>query len=375
MPDSVLSPQLNTYTDAGLNVPVSDSMLNVSPRAELEFGNNSLLNIQRLPEHLEKYYEIKDPSVVILPNGNFMMFASIGNSVRQEWQVGRFISDSPTGTWKEVPPVIFENLSGPQLCAPAVTYEEKNGQPLWKMYIQTACFEEDGVIALATSNDGHVFTGQATTVATKSSVKNNPAPVVGVYDVGVSEIMHGQEELLCMIYSGYRKVGCGDLYISFRKKHEPEESWSAAECLLTQEQVPFHNSPDYSDYEWGLEGAKLVQLSSTCFLLIGVCFMPMPREHLGNKQRVFLAVADNHQGPFTPLCTPFAPQKNEWNTGENGHPDTLIVGNDLWIVYQERYGDGKPWHLRVAQVSLEKLERDLTTALGAKKLLPQTIIN
>src|SRR5574338_1701317 len=114
---------------------------------------NHLLPVTRLPQHLPQYEEIKDPSIVALPNGQYMMYASIGNSEVQKWIVGRFLSSHPSGPWKEVSPVTFVGIEGPHLCAPAVMYEEKDGVPVFTMYIQTACFEENGVIAVATSHD------------------------------------------------------------------------------------------------------------------------------------------------------------------------------------------------------------------------------
>lgn len=333
--------------------------------------NNALLNIKRLPHLLDEYYEIKDPSVVEISEHKYMMYASVGNSQYQKWLVGRFEADSPTGQWTELEPVEFENLSGPQLCAPAITYEEIDGHPQWSMYIQTACFEEDGVIALATSTDGHHFVGVPQPLATKEHIKDSPAPIIGLYDVAVSEVKHGQEQLMCMIYSGYRRIGCGDVFMSTKKKGDQE--WSVPECVLPQEAVPFHNRPDYEHFEWGLEGAKLVQLADDCFLMIGVCFLPKPDGYLGTRQRVFFAASSSINGPFVPVGLPFAPQLNEWNTGENGHPDTLIIGETLNIIYQERSGDGKPWHLRTADFDLPQLETFLRNAIAqhAEEQTPQ----
>lgn len=323
--------------------------------------NNVLLEVKRLPEHIQHHYEIKDPSVVALADGTYMMFASVGNSITQTWLVGRFTASNLLGPWQEVAPVTFHNLEGPQLCAPAVLYSQENGQPVWTMYIQTACFEENGVIALATSTDGQNFYGQPQPQATRDMVSNPPAPVIGVYDVGVSEIKQNNEQVLCMLYSGYRRVGCGDLYLSTKKKSETQ--WSPGHCLVSQEEIPFHNHPDYEHFEWGLEGAKLIQLANDSFLLIGVCFLPLPTEYLGTRQRVFLAASTTITGPYTAIGMPFVPQANEWKTGENGHPDTIISGNDLIVIYQERSGDGKPWHLRAAVFDLMALQTFVANTL------------
>lgn len=323
------------------------------------------LNIQRLPQHLEKHYEIKDPSVVQVAPDKFMMYASVGNSIEQSWKVGRFVASNPSGVWQEIEPVEFHDLLGPQLCAPAVVYEEKDGKPLWSMYIQTACFEENGIIALATSEDGQHFYGTPQPLATKDTVEQNRFPVVGVYDVGISTINMNGEQIQCMLYSGYRRIGCGDIYLSTKRANESE--WSRGVCLLTQEDVPFHNRPDYEHFEWGLEGAKLEQLADDCFLLIGVCFVPKPNEFLGTRQRVFYAVGKTPIGPFTPIDTPFLPHNYEERLGENGHPDTLVLNDKLYVIYQQRAGNGHPWYLRVAEYGVAEFKDRLLTRWEAAR--------
>jgi hypothetical protein len=325
---------------------------------------NLLLEVNRLPQHAEFHYEIKDPSIVQVNDNRFMMFASVGNSVTQTWLVGRFEAESPEGPWTELEPVKFVDLSGPQLCAPAVTLIEEKGIQRWFMYIQTACFEEGGVIALATSDDGETFYGQPQALISRESIDNAPTDVIGVYDVGYSELKHGDQDVECMVYSGYRRVGCGDIYMSTRTKGSGE--WGPGQCILSQENVPFHNSPDYEYFEWGLEGAKIIQLADDCFVMIGVCFLPMSNEHLGKRQRVFFAVTDSLDTPFTPVNTPFEPTGFEGKFGENGHPDTLTINDTLHVIYQERHGNGEPWHLRAARYSLSELASYFRLVLGHK---------
>lgn len=319
----------------------------------MQIANQPLL-IERRTAHLEEHLEIKDPSLVKVSDNEYYLFASIGNSVTQRWQVGRFQASDPTGKWTELAPAYFTNLNGPQLCAPAVTYQQtSNRQPSWEMYIQTACFEEDGQIVRATSTDGQHFVGQSQPVVTRADIADSPQPVVGVYDVAISEVQVANQELLCLLYSGYRQVGCGDIYASYKPKTATDQAWSKGQLLLAQEQVPFHNAPRDEHFEWGLEGAKLIQLAADCFVLIGVCFLPQGAGASGTRQRVFLAAASQLSGPYLPLGLPFRPSQGQ---GENGHPDTLIEGNQLWVIYQERRGDGQPWYLRQAVLDLPSLE-------------------
>lgn len=336
---------------------------------------NSLLPVSRLPEHLREYSEIKDPSVVALPNEQYMMFASIGDSRTQRWIVGRFIASHPAGPWQEISPVKFIGISGPQLCAPAVMYEQQNGQAKFTMYIQTACFEENGVIAVATSDDGETFSGVSASVITREKIDEEDKKktnVVGVYDAGICEVTINGENRVVMLFSGYRRVGCGDIYMSWKKKDAPESEWTIGKRILAQEDVPFHNKPDYEAFEWGLEGAKIIQVSEKCFLMIGVCFLPLPNEYAGSRQRVFFAASTSIHGPFVPIGTPFQPQKYETNAGEHGHPDTLIIGNDLWIIYQERKGASAPWHLRYAVMDLTKFAHHAEESL---QMFPLGIVN
>jgi hypothetical protein len=319
------------------------------------------LPVVRLKKHVAKHYEIKDPSVVQVADDKFLMYASIGNSLNQEWLVGRFEADNPRGPWTEIEPVNFVNIKGPQLCAPAVTVDRQSGQQTYHMYIQTACFEENGVIMRASSTDGQTFLGDTKPLISKDSVVQGPVPVVGVYDVGVSSIRQGQEELLCMLYSGYRRVGCGDLFMSTKTN---QGEWVGGNCILPQEQVPFHNHPDSEFFEWGLEGAKLVQLADDCFMLIGVCFVPLPHTYAGKRQRVFIAIARSINGPFTPIGTPFEPISVSGKSGENGHPDTLIIGDTMWIFYQERLGTNEPWHLRLTSYKIPALLETFQSMLG-----------
>lgn len=317
--------------------------------------DNSAITLHRLPRYAKIYPELKDPSIVALPNNTYFMFASIGRSDIQRWIVGRFVALHPSGPWIELPPVKFIDIEGPQLCAPAVMYEELQGIPRWTMYIQTCCFGEDGVILEAISEDGQTFFSTGEAVATRRTIDSAYNNVVGVYDAGTSEVKIGDQDYNCLLFSGYRRVGCGDLYMSMKPRSSYENTWTQAVKILAQEDVPFHNHPNSENFEWGLEGAKVIQASNNCFLLIGVCFLKEGK--LGTRQRVFFAASESINGPYIPLGIPFTPQKNPHSGGEHGHPDTLVINNDLWIIYQERFGDGHPWHLRSSRFNLEDLKK------------------
>lgn len=305
--------------------------------------------IHRITEAETGYGEIKDPSVVALPGGGYMMFASVGTSVTQQWMIGRFVAEHPRGPWQEVSPVTLRGVEGREVCAPAVVYNDKTKQ--FEMYVQTTCFSPGGVIALATSADGDAFDGVQPHPAVKEDIKNPKVPVIGLYDVGMSDITRDGRAYECMVYSAYRRIGCGDVYMSLRPKDGAgSDSWSAPRLVLAQEDVPFHNPPDSPEFEWGIEGAKVVQVADNAFVMIGVCFLDRPRSEIGTRQRVFLAAATAPEGPYHPVDMPIAPTAYPDGTGENGHPDTIDLGDHIGILYQERSGDHRPWHLRYTEV-------------------------
>lgn len=317
---------------------------------------DSLLRINRNPQIISAYPEIKDPSVVHTPDG-YYLFASIGSSVTQNWMVGRFKTQNLDGVWEELPPVTFYGIRGSQLCAPAVIYDANAFDMPWKMYIQTSCFEEDGIIVKAVSNDSQNFYGTMTPVVSKISLPKNPQ-VVGVYDAGVSELVINKHSYLSMLYSGYRKIGCGDIYLSIREKAKPYEIWTPGVRILEQEAVPFHNPPGYAYYEWGLEGAKIIQIGNY-FLLTAVCFMPKPQEDEGKRQRIFFAVSTSLFGPYIPWQTVFE-DYDATRIGEYGHPDIFIENNKIFLIYQQRDGATRPWYLQYATFDLEIFTKELT---------------
>lgn len=314
---------------------------------------SELIPSSLLPELRASTDEIKDPSIIRTANGDYHLYASVGSSVTQQWQVGHFVSPTPYGPWKELPTVTFDGIWGRELCAPAVTYCQNRKDP-WVMYIQTSCFSENGIIVKATSSDGQHFKGTMEAIADSQAIQEKKLPVVGVYDAGVSDIVVNQETYECLLFSGYRRIGCGDLYISVRKAQNHEGQWPHAQLLMSQEELPFHNNPIYDHYEWGLEGAKIINLAPSLFLLVGVCFKPLPPEHQGTRQRVFFALSRSLSGPYHPWCLPLEGRPEVMN-GEHGHPDIFVEDNTVWLYYQHRLGEGKPWYVRAVPLDLATL--------------------
>ena len=306
------------------------------------------------------YFEIKDPSVVHAPDGSYYMFASYGAEKDKPWCVGRFKADHPGGPWQELEPTVITNVPGPEVVAPAVVL---NKDGTWDMLIQTSCFSTTGVIAQATSVDGRHFIGAPLPAMTADDVPQGDFPVLSLYDVALSDVKIGGRDYDCMTFSGYRSLGCGDVYTSLREKGT--SAWEAPVLSLKQEDVPFHNKPGSANYEWGLEGAKVVQLADDAFLMVGVAFLDKDLSERGTRQRVFFAGSKTASGPFTAMDTPVEPTAYPEGTGENGHPDTVDLGDTVGLLYQERAGEGegKPWHLRFTEFDKDELVLKIRAAL------------
>lgn len=301
---------------------------------------------------------IKDPCITKIGESRYVMYASIGSSDTERWIVGRFYATSPVGPWFEDKPAEIIGVEGPEVCAPAVTYDSE--REIYEMYVQTCCFGVDGVIVHAVSEDGKTFLPRGTNLVNKQSVKFPITPLQGVYDVGISDMTIDHEEYVCLTYTGIRKVGCGDLYYRLGKKlSDRTMQWSDDRLLLSQDATSFasvHNAPGSIDFEWGLEGAKVVQLGDV-FMIVGVCFLPSEPPHntraRGTRQRIFMALADTIDGPYTFWDLPIQPEH-----GEVGHPDIILDKDSLYLVYQERYGDrdengrSYPWYLCAARYEL-----------------------
>ncbi len=302
-------------------------------------------------------FEIKDPTVVQLPDGTYALYATVFGV--DEGLVPRFTANHPAGPWQEEEPAVVEGVSGPGVCAPSVVVEDRDGEPLFRMYIQTSWNTEDGVIAVASSTDGIHFKADPVAM-TKKDVPGS----VSLYDVAVSEVTKGGKIHDCMVFSAYREVGCGDVYVSLRE--QGTDKWSAPKLALKQEDVPFHNQPGSKNFEWGLEGAKIVQLADDAFLMVGVCFLDKDKSERGTRQRVFFAASATPDGPFLPMRTPIEPTPYKNGSGENGHPETIDLGDKLGILYQERAGEGrdKPWHLRYTEFDKTLLLKEIRARLA-----------
>ncbi len=301
-------------------------------------------------------FEIKDPSVARQDDGTYIMYATVfGPAIGVGDNIGRFHAQNLKGPWTPLKPARIHGVEGPEICAPQIICAKHNGNPLWLMYVQTSCFSEDGMIVQATSENGIDFYATAQPPMTRQNLAPPHADkTVSLYDVSVSDINDRGIPSECMVFSAYRKIGSGDIFMSVRKKGE--EFWPPAQLILKQEDVSFHNHPESPDFEWGLEGAKIMQVDDHCFMLFGVCFLDQDKASIGKRQRVFIAGANTIDGPYTPLEMPIQPTRYRAGKGENGHPDVIDLGDRFGILYQERAGNTAPWHLRYTEMEKKDLK-------------------
>lgn len=329
--------------------------------------------IERVPED-----HLNDPAVPY----RYIGYTSSGRSADQQWKVARYGTNDLKGPWQELESPTLEELSGPQLCAPAMSYEFQDGKPRYRLYIQTACFEPGGVIMEADSADGVTFRGRPEPLVTKDSMRPK-RPIIGVYDPSYSQVRVDGRMHDCLTFTGLTKMNprwphqaMGDIYLMLRERGVPGARWSEPKLALEMRDISFHNQPEQADegecvYEWCPEGTQVIGLGGDRYLMIGVCFLPKGEGCDGERQRVFFAAADDINGPFVAFARPFEPVDAK---GENGHPDTVVDWDNqvLEVILQERGrrlrdGNEAPWGLRHGRVELERLKPLMDEAVRRRK--------
>lgn len=335
------------------------------------------LQIARLPEHEALYQEMKDTSIVSVPDG-YIKICSIGSSETQSWKMGRFHAATPEGPWTEMEPIELIGISGKEVCAPKVMYEVKDGAPHWTMYVQEKCFEMGGNIAALTSTDGRVFNYRPELSLPLDHVQKTFPNVGNLYDISVFEGTRDGVNHEYFIFSGYRLdhvpnragfVGCGDIYCIERSKDGDRTVWDTPHLLLEQENVPGHNRPDSKTFEWGIEGADAIQLHdkngnpTNTFVMIHVYFKENGTD--GTRQDNILWASNGPLGPYYPMGPLLEPSP----PGENGHAGIIKADDIVHILYQQRDGSGHGWyqcHLAIPEEDLLKRAQAVLDESGHK---------
>jgi hypothetical protein len=298
-----------------------------------------------------KYRDTKDPCV-IYEGTKLHIFGSGGSSASENWEILHATADNIEGPWFEQSPSILHNVQGPQVAAPGVVYDEVEKK--FHMFTQTACFERNGTIEHLISDDGgNNFYYHATIMQSIPGTFED-----GIYDPHPA-IINGKYYI---VYSGFPQVGRPDIFLAESTTNSWYGPWERKGVILRHEDVPHHNQRDQQDYEWGLEGAQLVELPNGLILLIAVCFLPEGAR--GTRQRVFVAVAKDIAGPYKSLGLVFQPSTRGWDSGENGHASVLLLENELRIFYQARSIETEScWKYGQASMNVRILEDMLSERL------------
>ena len=249
------------------------------------------------------------------------------------WRVLHATSTVIQGPYKQEP-CIDVNIDSPAACAPGVLY--RNG--VFHMYMQTEFFKVGGKILYLTSIDGCNFD------LVDTALDSGP----GTHEAGINDshptTVNGR---LYMTYSGFpegRSIQ-GDIYLASADSFGGP--WTRLGKILDHGEVPCHNPKDSPDYEWGLEGAQILQVGSSV-LLTCVVFLPSGRK--GTRQRAAFFLADDISGPykFLGLLEPSA----GWEGGENGHACAVMHEGAVKLFYQANSTSGDRWSYGLADFNV-----------------------
>jgi galactokinase/galactose mutarotase-like enzyme len=264
-------------------------------------------------------------------------------------------SDSETGPYlEENPPVLLGDMPKGIYEAPSLVAE---GNRL-HLFAQTTYYRLGGTIEHFVSTDGHTFTW------TNTALRPIPGSAqAGIYDVDACELgakAGGGQPRQALIYSGFSRDGGRDdrpdpcVFLA-----ESRESWeglfvNGRRPILTDRDVAWHNSHDPANpyYEWGLEGAQLLRLSSDRYLLLCVGFEKRPGREYMAAQRLFFAHYDNRL-KLLGVSEPILPLRSGWD--EYGHGSMMLDVQDpakLRLLFQarpanldKRFRDTDSWRL------------------------------
>ena len=224
------------------------------------------------------------------------------------------------------------------MAAPGVIYD----CGVFHMFIQTEFMKSGGRCEHVVSDDGfHWVVLNSALVAVPDTDED------GIYDPHPA-LIDGKRYIA---YSGmpkFTRVPQPDIYLARSQSDSWFGPWKRVGKILDHADLPHHNSRQHPDYEWGIEGAQLVELPDGRILLNATCFLPDgPR---GSRQRVFFAVADRVDGPYRTVGPVLDPEE----PGENGHSTVIIEGSQLFIFYQSRRAaTNHRWRYGVARCDLK----------------------
>lgn len=300
-----------------------------------------------------RFKDVKDPCIAY--DGTLWhIYGSGGDVWTEEWQILHATAPSLEGPWTEQEPAILRGVEGPHVAAPSVIYDFED--KLFHMSVQKDFMAIGGGIAYLVSADGHIFTKMRTLVEPRGTSE------AGLYDPQFAQI-YGRKYL---VYSGipallsYEEpfIPQPDVYLARSVTDRWSGFWKRMKKILDHENIAWHhNRLGHPDYEWGIEGPQVAELGGKV-LLNATCFLEEGRR--GTRQRVFFAVADKVEGPYTSLGPVLMPPESGWESGENGHASLWTKGNEAYLFYQARSKDNpepkdNPWRYGIAVYRIEDI--------------------
>jgi hypothetical protein len=306
------------------------------------------------PTYKSPYYrDSKDPCPVYnVEQKLYHLYGSVGDAVADQWDIFHATGPTVDGPWTEKP-VISLKLTGAGVAAPGVIYDPQDG--LTHMMIQTEYSRAGGTIEYLTSKDGDTFKHVRTLMKSSEGTSHH-----GIYDPHPS-IINGWRY---MVYSamGPFENHCPkpDLYLAKSVNNTWGGPWIRMGQILNHHDVSWHhNTYNHPEYEWGLEGAQLVELSDGRVLLIAVCFLPFGCS--GSRQRVFFAIADDIESKFESLGPILQPE----HSGENGHAAALVENDELVLFYQSRcLASSNTWYYATATYQMNTFPVEIKSQPG-----------
>ena len=281
------------------------------------------------------YLEMKDPCPVRV-GARWHLFGT-GVTAPHTFEVLHATADDLAGPWRLEPAVDVSTLSGGCVAAPGVIAE---GERL-HMFLQTEYNALNGRIEHLVSEDGGGTFDHARTAMTSLPGTEE----AGIYDPHPAEV--GGVKYL--VYSAFSIVGQPDVHLARSESGTWDGPWERLGPVLRHEHVWCHNQRGAQAYEWGLEGAQLVELPDGRILLNAVCFLPGAAP--GTRQRVFFALARDVMGPYEVLGPVLVPGGGH-AAGENGHACAVVDGDELALMFQERSLDDPLWRIALAYAPL-----------------------
>jgi len=306
------------------------------------------------------YDDTKDPCAVH-DGALWHIFGSRGSVRDERWRILHATAPTLMGPWTDIGPVALEGLQGEHIAAPGAIYDPEEGR--FHIFVQTEFLAPGGTVEHLTSNDGQLFIREDTALASVPGTQE-----AGIYDAHPS-VVGGRK------YIVYSATPARDPHFRIEPDIHLAESatgswkgpWKRIGAILDHASVEHHNQPHDPQYEWGLEGAQLIELPGGLVLLNAVCFLPEGRA--GTRQRIFFAASRRVGGPYVTLGPVFNRNVEHWESGENGHAAGFIEGGFLYLFYQARPATSfdprdNRWRYGLAQFEVAEIESLAAQVLG-----------